>query len=317
MNILKQLFGECQVSILEIRGVVYFIAREIGAALEYASNGRALVVSINEWRAQGKLRDEHVWHLAGADLAAARGLRSDLGPDDPAMADAGAARSGTRPAGFAITEPVIANPKTRSVVLLTERGLYRVLMLAGGSKAVAFQDWPDGEVLPSLRATGRYELPGGQPALSDPTEEPDDVLHPMDEAQLLIVRCREMRLLARQLGQQGDHRRGITLLRQAADALLGGAPPELPSPPVPADVCGPLFAAWLAEGGATMTATEVLAFADARGLLCEETRGDTPHARVTRLGVLLRERTASPVAGYRLSARRHHGNVAHYSLRAS
>jgi hypothetical protein len=35
-------------------------------------------------------------------------------------------------------------------------------MLAGGSKALAFRDWLDGEVLPELRRTGRYALPGAQ-----------------------------------------------------------------------------------------------------------------------------------------------------------
>ncbi len=51
----------------------------------------------------------------------------------------------------------------RSVVLISESGLYKLVMRSDKPQAKAFQDWVTKEVLPSIRKTGSYVT--GQPSL--------------------------------------------------------------------------------------------------------------------------------------------------------
>jgi len=48
------------------------------------------------------------------------------------------------------------DPKT---VLITEAGLYRLIMRSNTPEAEAFQEWVTAEVLPTIRKTGSYTLP--------------------------------------------------------------------------------------------------------------------------------------------------------------
>lgn len=141
MAVFDQLFGNIPVTLLELRGVIYFMVWEVGAALDYADNGRTLVASVREWQDQGELRaDTHLLLLAGEDLALVKEL---IGP-------------------------AVISPNTRSLLLLTEQGLYRTLMLAGGPKAMAFRDWLDSDVIPRIRKTGSCLAGPSRPALDDP-----------------------------------------------------------------------------------------------------------------------------------------------------
>lgn len=49
-----------------------------------------------------------------------------------------------------------------SVALVSESGLYRLIMRSDKPQARPFQDWVTREVLPSIRKTGSYELPKGE-----------------------------------------------------------------------------------------------------------------------------------------------------------
>jgi anti-repressor protein len=60
----------------------------------------------------------------------------------------------------------------REMLCLSEQGLYFFLARSDKPRALPFQMWISGEVLPSIRKTGRYEMPGavppGLPDFNDP-----------------------------------------------------------------------------------------------------------------------------------------------------
>lgn len=49
--------------------------------------------------------------------------------------------------------------RNNSISFVNERGMYRVIFQSRKKEAEAFQDWVYDEVLPSIRKTGKYELP--------------------------------------------------------------------------------------------------------------------------------------------------------------
>lgn len=55
----------------------------------------------------------------------------------------------------------------RPHAIITESGLYKLIMRSDKPQARPFQDWVTREVLPSIRKTGAYELPkgAGNPAI--------------------------------------------------------------------------------------------------------------------------------------------------------
>jgi anti-repressor protein len=53
----------------------------------------------------------------------------------------------------------------QTAVLISEPGVYRMVMRSNQPRAVEFQDWLAEEVIPAIRRTGRYEVPA---LLSDP-----------------------------------------------------------------------------------------------------------------------------------------------------
>ena len=55
----------------------------------------------------------------------------------------------------------------RNLTVLTEGGVYRCVMSSERPEAEAFVDWLTDEVLPSLRSTGRYEMPGADSGLDE------------------------------------------------------------------------------------------------------------------------------------------------------
>jgi prophage antirepressor-like protein len=108
-------------------GSPLFIASEVGIALGYGDDGRRLRDSVQgEWA--DRLRPRDVRKLSGEELAPLK------------------------------SSGVVA-PNTPALVLLTESGLYRVLMLSGKPAALRLQEWLADEVLPALRATGSYGRP--------------------------------------------------------------------------------------------------------------------------------------------------------------
>lgn len=56
---------------------------------------------------------------------------------------------------------------TQRMHVISEAGLYRMVMRSERPEAEAFQDWIEGEVIPSLLAKGTYTVPGAESALPD------------------------------------------------------------------------------------------------------------------------------------------------------
>lgn len=48
------------------------------------------------------------------------------------------------------------------LTVISESGLYKLIMRSDKPQAKPFQDWVTREVLPSIRKTGSYELPKGE-----------------------------------------------------------------------------------------------------------------------------------------------------------
>ena len=48
--------------------------------------------------------------------------------------------------------------ESRNVLIINESGLYRLIFRSNKPEASAFQDWVFGEVLPTIRKTGKYEV---------------------------------------------------------------------------------------------------------------------------------------------------------------
>ena len=64
----------------------------------------------------------------------------------------------------------------QQMLTLSEQGLYFFVARSDKPAALPFQKWLAGEVLPALRKTGRYEVPGRQPVLEPPASFPPEAL---------------------------------------------------------------------------------------------------------------------------------------------
>lgn len=77
--------------------------------------------------------------------------------------------------------------------IISESGLYAVIFTSRKEAAKRFRKWVTSEVLPSIRRSGRYELPEADPAPLDPALPG---LGTIREAELWLSMVREARLLA-------------------------------------------------------------------------------------------------------------------------
>ena len=64
----------------------------------------------------------------------------------------------------------------QNLVFINESGLYSLILSSKLPQAKAFKRWVTSEVLPSIRRTGRYELPQQIPALAMLNAEAEDTL---------------------------------------------------------------------------------------------------------------------------------------------
>lgn len=100
------------------------------------------------------IRDGEPWFVA-SDVAAALGYRN--------APDAVRYLSSCQKADTLIQRTSSnGSEQTRSVTLINESGLYRLVLRSRKPEAAAFSDWVTGEVLPSIRKTGRYSAPSSQ-----------------------------------------------------------------------------------------------------------------------------------------------------------
>lgn len=57
--------------------------------------------------------------------------------------------------------------ESRNVLIINEKGLYRLIMRSNKPEAERFQDWVFHDVLPSIRKTGKYEISRQEPLLHE------------------------------------------------------------------------------------------------------------------------------------------------------
>lgn len=69
------------------------------------------------------------------------------------------------------TNPIRTPGGIQEMLTLTEQGLYFFLNRSDKPKALPFQKWLAGEVLPSIRKTGSYSIPNAKPQIIKPTGE--------------------------------------------------------------------------------------------------------------------------------------------------
>lgn len=97
------------------------------------------------------VRDGEPWFVA-TDVAEALGYRNapdaarNLGEHQKASTQIVRSTSGGNP----------------NVTIINESGLYRLVLRSRKPEAEKFSDWVTGEVLPSIRKTGRYEKPAAE-----------------------------------------------------------------------------------------------------------------------------------------------------------
>lgn len=94
--------------------------------------------------------------------------------------------------------PIPTPGGAQSVLMLTEQGLYFFVARSDKPKALPFQRWLAGEVLPSIRKTGKYQAPGVEPANTPAT--------------LALVECAANLLRASDSGK-------VVMLRKAGQAI--------------------------------------------------------------------------------------------------
>lgn len=76
------------------------------------------------------------------------------------------------------------------MTLVSESGLYTMIMRSNKEEAKPFRKWVTGEVLPSIRKTGRYEVKQAIPDFSNPAEAARawaDAYEAKEKAQLALA----------------------------------------------------------------------------------------------------------------------------------
>lgn len=73
-----------------------------------------------------------------------------------------------------LTSVVSNSGQGRQMWLVNESGLYNLIFQSRKPEAKAFRKWVTGEVLPSIRKTGRYEMASAPRALRSPRVKPRD-----------------------------------------------------------------------------------------------------------------------------------------------
>lgn len=132
LQLVPEVYDGHRLTFVELDGVLHVIAREVGKVLGYAEEGHAFISSIRGWAED--LRDGIHTRRADGDLLAM--LKARLGTE-------------------------LVPSRSPSLLLLTERGLLRALMLAGGPVAPVVRDPEadlDAEHLRVRKATALLEL---------------------------------------------------------------------------------------------------------------------------------------------------------------
>jgi prophage antirepressor-like protein len=172
-----------------------FIAKEIGAVLGYADDGKSFVNRIRgEWVSEF-VKDVHYHMLEGDELRATKSMLSN-----------------------SARVPCRVDPRVPSLLLLTEAGVWLAIQKTEKPIGVRLRRYLSDEVLPKL---GRGQpVPASAPAV---TEEPAPVA-PLPMLDPTVDRAREMRLLAKDIRRKGSAADQIDQLHLRAARLLLGEP---------------------------------------------------------------------------------------------
>ena len=95
---------------------------------------------------------------------------------------------------------------TQKMTIINESGLYSLILSSKLPQAKAFKRWVTSEVLPSIRKTGRYELPQQIPALAMLNEEAEDTLTATQVAKTFNMTVYDFNAVLHDMGIQ--YRRG-------------------------------------------------------------------------------------------------------------
>jgi prophage antirepressor-like protein len=90
----------------------------------------------------------------------------------------------------------------QKVIFINESGLYSLILSSKLPQAKAFKHWVTSEVLPSIRKTGRYELPQHIPALGQLNEAAEDTLTATQVAKTFNMTLWDFNQVLRDMGIQ-------------------------------------------------------------------------------------------------------------------
>ncbi len=90
----------------------------------------------------------------------------------------------------------------QKVIFINESGLYSLILSSKLPQAKAFKRWVTSEVLPSIRKTGRYELPQQLPALALLNEDAEDTLTATQVAKTFNMTVFDFNAVLRDMGIQ-------------------------------------------------------------------------------------------------------------------
>jgi len=100
------------------------------------------------------------------------------------------------------TAPIQGTAYETRVTLINESGLYALILSSKLPQAKAFKRWVTSEVLPSIRKTGRYELPKQIPALAMLNAEAEDTLTATQVAKTFNMTTQDFNAILRDMGIQ-------------------------------------------------------------------------------------------------------------------
>ncbi|HYF57029.1 MAG TPA: hypothetical protein VEA41_22450 [Salinarimonas sp.] len=128
-------FRDHPITFVPFEGTLLAVGPQVEAALDYAP--KRLSKQLARWGEKGLVREGvHFDMFTNGKLAAFKAVSGDW---------------------FTKSEPV--GPRAPNLLVITERGLYRLLtLIADKAIAIAFQDWLETEVLPAINRTGRYDV---------------------------------------------------------------------------------------------------------------------------------------------------------------
>ena len=101
---------------------------------------------------------------------------------------------------------IATSGQRRTTIIINESGLYSLILSSKLPQAKAFKRWVTSEVLPSIRRTGRYELPQRIPELAVLNSDAEDTLTATQVAKTFNMTVYDFNAVLRDMGIQ--YRRG-------------------------------------------------------------------------------------------------------------